>query len=382
MNSTNFDIIISGAGPAGATAALALQQSGLKVALIDAAVFPRDKVCGDAVSSVVKNVLKKIDQKYVDDLLEFPPKSNITGAVLHSPDFTRVEISFKKVGHCIRRLDFDNWLYQKAVNSANITPIIGNKVIDIGIDEHGVNIRLQNGQDLYAKLHIGCDGAQSVSAKKLANYKVDRNHYSGAVRQYFKNVKGLTGNQLEVYFLKNYLPGYFWIFPLNDNEANVGFGMLSDTISKRKIDLKKSIRSIISEIPEVSARFADSIALEEPIGFGLPLGSKKYPLSGNRFMLCGDAACLIDPFSGEGIETAMYSGLFAAQVSVKAFDSQNFSADLLKQYDKLVYDKMWPTFRNHYYMQKVLSDRIGLINFLAKCGNIPWLNRQLTRFFY
>lgn len=377
-----FDVIICGAGPAGSTSVLSLKNSNLKIALIDKETFPRDKICGDAVSSVVKRILRQIDPKLETGLLDFAPKTYITKAKLHSPNFNSLTFSFSKTGHCIRRKDFDNWLFEKALSNQNVTTFLGSGIATAKRENNMSVVALANGITLKAPIVLGCDGAHSVVAKQMAGFKVNRKHYSGALRQYYRNVKEVTEDTLEVYFLKGYLPGYFWIFPLSKNEVNVGFGMLSETIANRKIDLKKSMHSIIHEIPEVADRFAEAIPLEEPKGFGLPLGSKKYALSGEGYLLCGDAASLIDPFSGEGIETAMESGKFAAEKVIECFQKNDFSADELLKYDRKVYNKMWPLFRNHFYLQKLLGDRVGLINNLVSIGNIPWVNNKITKLFY
>jgi geranylgeranyl reductase family protein len=377
-----YDIAICGAGPAGSTCALALKNSGLNVVLIDKAIFPRYKICGDAVSSVAKRVLRQINPQYETELLQFEPKACIKKAKLYSPKFESLEIEFSKIGYCIKRVDFDNWLFNLATRENKaLTLLMGNAIKDIEQQEY-FNIKFDNGKQISARFLIACDGAHSIAAKKIANIKVNRKHYSGAVRQYYQNVAGLTADALEVYFLKDYLPGYFWIFPLPNNQANVGFGMLSDTIAKNKIDLKKSLNRIIHQIPEVARRFKNAHPLEDIKGFGLPLGSKKYNISGNGYMLCGDAAALIDPFSGEGIETAMESGKFAAEQVIKCFEHNNFSASFTKQYDERVYAKMWPNFKNHYLLQKLLGNKKWLINSLIRIGNIPFVNKRIPSLFY
>lgn len=377
-----YDIIIVGAGPAGSTATIALQNSGLKIALLEKEIFPRDKICGDAVSSVVKRILRQIDPDLEKQLDNFDEKVYIEKAKLYSPNLESLEIAFSKKGHCIKREIFDNWLFELAKKNTNAAIFQNIKIKSVTTGAEHTEVVLEDGTIFRSQLILGCDGAHSVVAKQLANFKVDRNHYSGAVRQYYKNVKGLEGNSLEVYFLKDFLPGYFWIFPLKNNEANVGFGMLSETIAKRKIDLKKSLTNIIQNIPEIASRFKDAQPLEEIKGFGLPLGSKKYTISGNRFMLCGDAAALIDPFSGEGIETAMESGRFAAEQAIKCFDKKVFSSVELMQYDERVYKKMWGNFKNHYLFQRLLGDRIRLINLLISVGNIPWVKKRIPKLFY
>lgn len=380
-NSTHYDVIISGAGPGGSTCALVLKDSGLKVLMLEKSTFPRDKICGDAVSAIVRKILRELDPQLEAEMLEKNPRANITHAKMYSPRFQSLEIAFELEGHCIRRMDFDNWLFTKALTNPTLTVMQNTSLKDVITANDKVTAITDKGT-FTADVIVGCDGAHSVVAKKLAKFKVDRKHYSGATRQYYRNVEGLSGRALEVYFLKGYLPGYFWIFPLSDNEANVGFGMLSETIAKHKIDLKKSMHEIIHNIPQVAERFKNAEAMEDVKGFGLPLGSKKYSISGDRYLLCGDAAALIDPFTGEGIETAMESGRCAAELIMKQSKSKDYSAMALAKYDEIVYSKMWGVFKDHYRLQRLLGKRIWLINALIQIGNIPYVKRNIPKWFY
>ncbi|ABG58364.1 NAD(P)/FAD-dependent oxidoreductase [Cytophaga hutchinsonii] len=373
-SNTSFDVIILGAGPAGSTAALALQKSNLTVALLEKELFPRDKICGDALSCVAERVLKQIDPSLEQELLLYSEKTVVNKARVYSPEFRSIVLNFSKRGHCIKRLDFDNWLFEKA-NAKNIEVFQQAKVTDVRIDNSGAEVVLQDGTILHAAIVICCDGAHSVAARQLTHLKLDRKHYVGAVRQYYRNISDTAGNELEIFFLKDFLPGYFWIFPLKNGEANVGFGALSAIISKNKIDLKKSLQEIIQSVPQLKERFKDAEAMETVKGFGLPLGSRKLPISGAHFMLCGDAASLIDPVTGEGIETAMESGKYAAEQAIRCFESTDFSAACMQAYDQRIHKKMFKRFRQHYVLQRLISDRVWFINLMIRLANVPWINR-------
>ena len=135
------------------------------------------------------------------------------------------------------------------------------------------------------------------------------------------------------------------------NRANVGLGMLSSFVAKKKPNLKKLLQEIIDTHPNVKNRFANAKALEQIQGFGLPLGSKKRVISGDRFLLLGDAASLINPLSGEGIANAIRSGRVAADHIITAFNLGRFDAQFNEAYDKEIYRRLWGELRLNYWMQ-------------------------------
>ena len=88
-------------------------------------------------------------------------------------------------------------------------------------------------------LVICCDGDRSVVARQLAGKAVEADHYCAGIRAYYKGVTGMHGsNYIELYFLEELLPGYFWIFPLPGGHANVGAGMLTRYMRRKRTDLK------------------------------------------------------------------------------------------------------------------------------------------------
>jgi len=350
-----YDVIIIGAGPAGSTAALALSGSGLRVAVLDKHTFPRDKICGDAVANYVPMVLNSINPRFGEALNSFDQKVVVDTCRFVAPNQNAFDITYDKGGFIAMRLHWDNFLYELAAAQSNTTFYLNHEVKDLNIDVLKNEVSLVSNATLFkSKIVIGCDGAHSVVSKKLTTTKLDLKHHSGAVRAYYKNIAGIPQKTFELHFIKDLLPGYFWIFPVGDTISNVGLGCLSQTIAKKKVNLRETLLRITRDVPYISERFKDAELLGDIKGFGLPLGSRKVAISGNNFMLCGDAASLIDPARGEGIGQAMVSGRYAGWHARKCFERADFSAAFMKQYDKLVYDKFWAANRSHYWVQKLL----------------------------
>jgi len=361
-----FDVIICGGGPSGSTCALALANSGLKVAVIEKASFPRGKVCGDAIAAYVPKVLKAIHPKYEEALFAFAEKTEVDICRVVAPNEKYIDIKSAESGFIIPRMHLDNFLYQLALAESNITWLLNHEITDVTIDKQLQEARVTaNGIVFKSKIVIGCDGAHSITSKKLTGTQPDLNHYSGAVRAYYKNVTGIPDKTYELHFLKGVLPGYFWIFPLKDNMANVGLCIPSYAVAKRKINLRRTMEDIIQNNPSIKDRFKNAELSGKIEGYGLPLGSRKITISGDHFMLAGDAASLIDPATGEGIGQSMISGRYAGWQAIKCFEANNFSSDFMKQYDKQLYDKIWGTSRKSYLIQRHIFNRKWLFNGLA-----------------
>lgn len=369
----DFDVVIVGAGPAGCACALSLAStSSLKIAIVDKATFPRDKICGDALSADVINQLKKLPVPVDEAFQKLEEKLDSHGVSFFAPDGRRLDISFpskdlEAPGYLSQRWHFDHFLLNQLEQYENIELLH----LDINtVTSSDKSILLGNNhKQLSTPVVIGSDGAHSVIGKYLANNKLEKQHYCAGLRTYYEGIADLhTENYIELHFYKDILPGYFWIFPLKNNLANVGVGMLSSEISKRSINLKQKFHEIIEYHPQVAQRFANAKQVDKVRGFGLPIGSRKREISGHRFLLTGDAASLIDPFTGEGIGNAIRSGRIAADHIKKCFAANDFSASFNKRYDYEIYDKMWRELKLSRTMQQLLKYP-GLFNFVVKKAN-------------
>ena len=366
---SDFDVVISGAGPAGCTAALALGSSGLRVAIIEKERFPRAKVCGDAIPTYVPKVLNTINPEYTAHFYEIAEKTESDSCRVFAPDRKSLDLKFAERGFLCKRLIFDNFLFELVSGLSNVTVFQETAVRDITITDNHVLIRAGNNLELTAQLAIGCDGPGSIVRKRLAPCRSADGEGSVAARAYFRNVKDNPPGTLEFHFLKDYLPGYFWIFPLPDNQFNVGLGMPSELVSRKKINLRFELTRIIKTDPFLSPRFSEAEMAGDIRGHFLPLLTRKKTLSGERFMLCGDAASLINPATGGGIGQAMQSGRFAGWQALKCFGKNDFSAGFMKNYDDILYEKIWKENRRYLMLRKFIIKFGFNMNTVIRAGS-------------
>ena len=378
----SYDAVVVGAGPGGATAAAFMARAGLRVMLVDKASFPRDKICGDAISGKSVDVLRRLE--LIERVLAAPQVKS-WGIDFGGPDGNVASIPFTKEldrevppGFVCARETYDQILFERAVEwgaeprlETQVKQLIQEDGIVRGVvlaNSAGKNATLKNKgarEEVRAPIVIGADGAYSVVARELGLEQLDERYYSAGLRAYYRNVGGFhPRNHIELHFLPDALPGYFWIFPMANGMANVGIGMLSSSIKRKDVKLKQLLAQCI-EHPSFRDRFVDAEPVGSVKGWGLPLGSKPRPMVGNGWMLVGDAASLIDPFTGEGIGNAMVSGEIAARQVADAIVARRFDEAFLAAYQRDVRSYLGNELRVSHALQRLSGIR-ALIGFVIR----------------
>lgn len=362
-------ICIIGAGPAGATASIFLCKMGIKHVIVDAASFPRDKICGDGIDLNCVRVLNHIDPNIIEKELSVNKKhfTASQGFRFILPSGRNVDIIRNKANdkkeHANRplffvskRSDFDNLLMSK----------IDREVADVRLATRIENITREaktwklegKGPDGSIEIEtdflIGADGDHSVVLKHLGERSIDRNNYAGAVRQYWSGIQGIhPGNLMEVYFPKSLPLSYLWIFPLPDGKANVGYGMASNYIAKHNINVRKAFDDLIKNDPVLIPRFKNAQPQETVKGWGLPMSGNDRKAYGDGWLLLGDAASLVCPTSGEGIGSGMISGYIAAKFLQRAAAQNDFSEKMFTHYNREIHKRLRTEEKMYRFMNSI-----------------------------
>lgn len=365
-------VIIIGAGPAGAGVSIYLTKAGIPHVILEREFFPRDKICGDACSGKTAFVLRKANPEWLSEIFQqaerFLPSHGITFV---APNGKALDIPYKAEriageqapGFTTPRLIFDHFLFEKLASP--YSTIYQNAAVkNMTRHSNGVEVVFTHDNKTYAlsaPLLVGADGDKSQVRKNFLKDYASSKAYAVGLRAYYAGVTGLnTENFIELHFLRELLPGYFWIFPLPDGSANVGVGILSERIRQKKINLREQMLNAIKNNPNIRHRFTNAKLVDKIQGWGLPMSTEKLPVSGDNFLLVGDAASLIDPFSGEGIGNALYSGMLAADAIGKSLQAGKYDAAFLKEnYDD--------------HLHRRIGDELKLSASLQRLCRYPWL---------
>lgn len=374
-------MLIVGAGPAGAACALGLAGSGLRVALLDKAQFPRDKVCGDAIPGPTLKALAQLNPAYAAELraLTQAHRTDVRTSRLVSPAGAELSVEWQAPAFNSPRQHFDAALLTLVRRHTTTTVLEETAVKAVRVTTQGAVVQLADATELQARLVIGCDGANSVVARSLLPQPLNRARHCAAVRAYYRGVQDAPDTTSDFLFLRRYRAGYCWVFPVGGGLYNVGFGMLSADIARQQVDLKQVLQELLTSHPHLAGRFAAAEQVGPVRGFGLPLGGSTRPVSGPRVLLCGDAAALIDPLQGHGIDKAVLSGLLAAEHAHHACRYNDFSAPGLRAYDQAVHRRLGRDLARRYQLMRGLARAPWLVEAAFAVSRLGWVRRWLVR---
>ncbi len=322
------DVIVVGAGPAGATTAFYLAQSGLDVLLLEKSRFPREKVCGDGLTPRAVKALVGMGVSVSEQDGWVRNKGlRVIGAgkrlELAWPELA----SYPGYGLVRTRNDLDETLARRA-QKAGARLLEDVTVTGPVLDERtgritGVIARPADaeGERRYAaRVVVAADGNSSRLSVAMGLRKRDDRPLGVAVRTYYQSPRhddDYLESWLDLWDGDRLLPGYGWIFGMGDGTSNVGLGLLNTSAAFGNTDYHALLRRWLKGMP-AEWGFTEENRTQPIRGAALPMGFNRTPHYFKGLLLVGDAGGMVNPFNGEGIAYAMESGEILARTITQA----------------------------------------------------------------
>lgn len=371
------DVLIVGAGPAGTAAATVLARAGRSVVVVDKATFPRDKCCGDGLTTLALRMLERID---------FDPGTvaswqTVGSAWLRSPSGREVEVPLPQgrgqFAAVAARLQLDNELMKHARRAgADVREDheFSRLTMNYSGGHRTATVHFENGSSIEATHVIAADGMWSPVRKAMG---VGDAGYLGewhAFRQYADNVTGPAAHRLYVWFEPDLLPGYAWSFPLSDGRVNVGFGVLRD--GKRRVkDMKKEWVDLLSRRHIVDALGPGFRMIDRHTAWPIPADVTSAVLSSSNVLFVGDAARATDTLTGEGIGQALETGILAAEAILSG-------GDVARTYETSVRRSLFADHRMSRALGKLLNSAVITRGALRLVATNDWTKRNFARWMF
>ncbi|MGI8794885.1 MAG: NAD(P)/FAD-dependent oxidoreductase [Acidimicrobiales bacterium] len=378
------DVMVVGGGPAGVAAAITLARAGRDTVLIDRATFPRDKCCGDGLTT---GALRRYEALGLDpaSVSSWQPANDVW---VRSPSGRLVEFPLPReqgtYAAIARRHELDA-AFLDVARAAGVKVHDGHAVVAAEIRPDHVVVEAEGIGSLAARYAIAADGMWSPMRKFTGEADVaEGGPYLGewhAFRQYFQAVANPAATDMWVWFDADLLPGYAWSFPLPGGRANVGFGVLRDggTTGAAMRDLWRDLLAR-PHIVEVLGPDAEPEAPHKAWPIPARIGRSSLHDTSGRVLFVGDAARATDPMTGEGIGQALETGVLAAEAVLKGGPGAPGQAAAL--YDARVRKGMAVDNNLAALLSRALKHRKGARGAIRVAGSTAWTRRNFARWLF
>jgi geranylgeranyl reductase family protein len=374
------EVAIIGGGPSGAAAAITLARAGRDVVLLDKAQFPRDKCCGDGLTTGALRLLEALGLR-PETLPSWQPVDDV---VVRSPSGHEVVFPLPRgqgtYAAVTRRVDLDAALLDVA-RSAGVKVLDGHAVTAARQEHDRVVLDADGIGAIHARYAIGADGMWSPLRKALGAAQPGYLGEWHAFRQYFHSVGPRASRELFVWFEPDLLPGYAWSFPLPGGRANVGFGIQREGGKVARVQDMKALWPDVLARPHVRAVLGPYAAPEAPHkAWPIPARVDDIQLTAGRALFVGDAAAATDPMTGEGIGQALLTGILAAQAVLEA--GPDDAAKARTRYERDVAAHLVPDHRMSMLLVHALRHRKGARTAVRMAGASAWTRRNFGRWLF
>ena len=358
------DVVVVGAGPGGSAAAHFLSTRGLDVLLLDRAAFPRDKTCGDGLTPRALRVLEKMN--LLGEVRAQGCPIQAYEVVAPNGRSTSAPIVGRHQAMVVPRLTLDNIILQRAIASG--ARFASDKIVSrLEPTDTGARVRTADGQRFEGRVAIVATGAATgVLVRSGILPKQPRAML--AARAYFENLHARTQQAFQLRFDGVPAPGYGWVFPTSERTANVGVGFFPRRGSGTAV---AAFQRFVNRQPELrAARQVGPVK-----GYPIRVDFLRAPTTATSTLLVGEAAGLVNPLTGEGIDYALESGQIAAEHVVRGLAS-GVHQTWLSDYDRLLRERFEKIFRFSEWIRDWYC-KPALLNLLVPLANHRPELRQL-----
>ncbi|MGA0185530.1 MAG: NAD(P)/FAD-dependent oxidoreductase [Ilumatobacteraceae bacterium] len=373
------DVLVVGAGPAGIAAALELRRAGRDVLVIDKATFPRDKCCGDGLTTGALRALAELDF----DPSRVASWTPTTDVWLRSPSGREMSMPLPQgrgtFAAIAPRMEFDDALVRTALDRG-VRIAQGVTFTQVtSMTNDGVVVTVEGLGSVRCQYVVAADGMWSPVRKSLG---LSTPGYLGewhAFRQYASNVTGPAKDRLIVWFDADLLPGYAWSFPLRDGRVNIGFGILRG--GRHSVQDMNTLWPDILSRPHVREALGENVTLEgRHTAWPIPARVTMATLAHERVLFIGDAACVTDTLTGEGIGQALQSGMIAGRV-LATHHARGASA-VRKAFRREMKRHFFADHRMSVVLGAILKSERGARGALRLANASDWTRRNFVRWMF